>query len=336
MIWLVRAGANGEQEDFALSNNVVVIGWEDVNDLSRFKTKDQLLKELKKVYDDLKPNTLKNWANQIWGFVDGIKKDDLVVLPLKSQSAIAVGKITGKYEYKAHNPEGVQHVRAVKWIKTDIPRSSFDQDLLYSMGAFLTVCRIQRNNAEARIKAVVNGKTPPKTDVTKDLETDELSAPDLEQYAKDQIQNYISRHFKGHEFTRLIAAILEAQGYKIHVSPEGPDGGVDILAGTGPMGFDEPKIAVQVKSGDTPVGTDVMLGLQGAIHNFGATNGLLVSWSGFKQSVIRESRKAFFGIRLWDANKVVQAIQENYEKLSDSMQAALPLKRIWTLVPEQD
>ena len=36
------------------------------------------------------------------------------------------------------------------------------------------------------------------------------------------------------------------------MSPEGPDGGVDICVGKGPMGFDSPKLRVQVKSSDDP------------------------------------------------------------------------------------
>lgn len=35
-----------------------------------------------------------------------------------------------------------------------MPRSSFDQDLRYSLGAFMTVCRMARNDAEARVRAM--------------------------------------------------------------------------------------------------------------------------------------------------------------------------------------
>ena len=49
----------------------------------------------------------------------------------------------------------------MKWIKTDIPRARFDQDLLYTFGAFLTVCQIKRHNAEERIKAMLGGQPSP-------------------------------------------------------------------------------------------------------------------------------------------------------------------------------
>ena len=41
----------------------------------------------------------------------------------------------------------------------------------------------------------------------------------------------------GHGLATLVNAILEAQGDTTHQSPEGPDKGVDIVAGRGPMGF---------------------------------------------------------------------------------------------------
>ena len=44
------------------------------------------------------------------------------------------------------------HYRTVDWFATDISRSNFDQDILYSLGAFMTICQIKRNNAEQRIK----------------------------------------------------------------------------------------------------------------------------------------------------------------------------------------
>ena len=73
----------------------------------------------------------------------------------------------------------------------------------------------------------------------------------LEEEANNRIRDYIGGRFHGHEFTRLVAAVLQAQGYAVEVAPPGPDGGVDIVAGSGSMGFDPPRICVQVKSGST-------------------------------------------------------------------------------------
>ena len=108
------------------------------------------------IYPDMSPKTAMNNAAQLWAFSKRIRKGDLVVLPLKTRSTIAIGEIIGDYQYL----DG-RHVRKVKWIKDDIPRNAFGQDLLYSFGAFMTVCQIKRNNAEERVKGILAGKPDP-------------------------------------------------------------------------------------------------------------------------------------------------------------------------------
>ena len=115
----------------------------------------------------------------------------------------------------------------------------------------------------------------------------------------------------------------------------GPDGGVDILAGAGPMGFDNPRICVQVKSSSSPADVTVFRSLQGSVQTFNAEQGLLVCWGGFNRKVIEEARRSFFTIRLWDSGDLLEAIIKNYDRFPDALQAELPLKRIWSLVVEE-
>jgi restriction system protein len=165
--------------------------------------------------------------------------------------------------------DGLHHFRRVNWIKTDIPRSEFDQDLLYSFGAFMTVCQIERNNAEDRVNAIIKGRQISKE---QDIQPIEL---DIEQAAKDQILKYIDQKFKGHELAMLVEAVIQAQGYITSRSIPGPDGGVDILAGAGQMGFDDPRICVQVKSSSSPADVTVLRNLIGTMQKFKANQGLL-------------------------------------------------------------
>lgn len=337
-LWLVRSGRSGEYEDLSLKSGRSLIGFHEVPDLSSVKDKEQLLDILRESYPDRPKNAISNFRGQLWAFLKRIRVGDLILLPLKTRSVVAVGTVTGSYEYKSDNPEGARHTRPVEWFRTDIPRSSLDQDLLYSIGAFMTVCQIQRNRAEERIRAIVEGKLinrsmPP--DIGEETGTEETAPLDLEEYASDQIRGHIGRRFRGHELTRLVTEVLRAQGYKVLMSPVGPDGGVDIIAGRGPMGFDQPRLCVQVKSSDTPVDVTVLRELKGVMDDFKADQGLLVSWGGFKQTVMNDSRRRFFEIRLWDAGDLVNEILDNYDQLSDDIQAELPLKRIWALVLEE-
>jgi restriction system protein len=200
----------------------------------------------------------------------------------------------------------------------------------------MTVCQIERNNAEGRIRAVLNGKTSPAaaTTVAGDVE-DDGQALDIERAAGDQILEHIQRHYAGHKLAALVDAVLVAEGYLTRISPPGPDGGVDILAGTGPMGFGPPRLCVQVKSSSAPADVNVLRGLQGVLQNFHAEQGLLVCWGGFKSSVIQEARQSFFTIRLWDSGDLLGMILKNHDKFSDDLKAELPLKRVWALVLEE-
>lgn len=341
-LWMVRAGRSGERESFALEENVVTIGWSELPDLAGIHTREELLDFYSQRYPDEGKNTALNRASQVWTFVGRIKTGDWVILPLKQRSAIAVGRVTGPYKFEPDFPEDTRHTRPVEWLKTDIPRAVFGQDLLYSLGAFLTVCRIKRNNAEARVEAIVRtGRDPglvePVPGGTEPDDGEESDAPiNLEGFARDQVMAHITTRFRGNELTRLVAAALGTQGYQTLESPAGPDGGVDIIAGQGPMGFDPPRLCVQVKSGDSPADVRILRELQGTMPNFGAEHGLLVSWGGFTNAVYAEARQKYFQLRLWDAGDLVTALLDGYDRLSEDIQAELPLKRIWTLVREEE
>jgi restriction system protein len=341
-LWLVRAGRNGEQEDLVLEQNLAVIGWRQIPDLNRINSRD----ELKALYAELDPNQsvnrIANKASQIWAFARKIQEGDLVALSLKRRGAVAFGEVTGPYRYQTDLPDGTKHTRPVRWIRTDIPRSSLDQDILDSLGSLLTVGQIRRNNIEERIRAMLEGGrqpvTPPAPEpVIEEDEgvTDAVAPLDVEQYARDQIRTFIGRRFRGHDLARLVTVLLEAQGYKTQMSPPGADGGVDVIAGRGPLGFDPPRICVQVKSSEVPANFNVLRELQGVVSSFGADHGLFVSWGGFNRNVQSEARRRFFEVRLWDGGDLVERLLENYERLPDDIQAELPLKRIWTLVPEE-
>ena len=315
-VWLVRAGRSGEREDFALENGVAVVGSDDIPDLATVNDREQVRELVRQARADTDNFAIGNFTGQLWAFRQRIQRDDLIVLPLKTRSMVAVGKVTGTYQYKADNPLGARHTRPVKWIREDIPREAFGKDLLYSFGAFMTVCQIKRNNAEERIQAVLEGKEDPLLPgaAEEGEEPEDISSvPDLEQYGADQIRQFISRKFKSHELAQLVGEVLRAEGYQMEVSSPGADGGVDILAGRGPMGFDTPRLCVQVKSGSSPVDVKVFRELRGVMEDRGADQGLLVAWSGFTRPAVEEARRQFFRIRLWDAGTLVGKVLTNYE-----------------------
>lgn len=330
-IWTVRAGKYGEQEQICLDEGIVTIGWSDVPNLKSFKTRDNLFNEYQKLYEETSNVKAGINVGQLWRFANEITNGDLVALPSKTQPTIHIGQITGDYKHEKKD-ENVIHWRPVKWLRS-IPRAEFDQDILYSFGSLLTVSQVSRTQAAERVLALTEGKSS-KT-IAESVSIEEVEEEfDVAQYAKDQILKVIDRKFKGHGFAKLIDQILNAQGYVTQLSPPGADGGIDILAASGALGFEQPRICVQVKSTTTQVDVKTLRELQGVMRKVKSDLGLIVSWSGFNSKVLSEAKEEFFFIRLWSANDVVENIFKYYDKFSDEFKAELPLKRIWMLVEE--
>lgn len=339
-VWLVRAGKHGQYEQKFLQEKKIYVTWDGLTvDLVSLANRDQLVGEMEGKYPTVKKKTLINWASQVWPFAFGMQIGDWVIIPSKSQPSLYIGEITGDYQYHSDGPNPFFHSRSIKLIGDGIPRSHFGQDILYSLGAFLTICRIKRNNAVERLMAMRAQQWAPESvaiiagqkSSASAVEADDSSEVDLQELAQDQIATLIEARFKGHSFTRLVDALLQAEGYTTWVSPEGADGGVDILVGSGAMGFDEPRICVEVKSGSSPIDRPTVDKLLGAMSKFNATQGLFISWAGFKSNVQKDLAGSFFRLRLWGRTEFLEKLFLNYDKLPEDIRSELPLKRIWTV-----
>lgn len=334
-LWLMRAGKNGEYEQTFIDNHHFYITWDGLNlNLKTFENKEILQQKLSVIYPGEKSKTLKQWSSQLWRAAHEIKIGDWIVLPSKRRSSIFIGEVISPYKYDQTAEDPYFHYIDVKWIGENIPRQNFDQDLLYSFGAFTTICQISRNEAEQRLRNMKNNHWHSSNAFIINISSeDEPQESNVEELAHDQIIRLIDTKFQGHNFTRLVNEILKAKGYQTYMSPPGADGGIDILAARGEMGFGEPKLCIQVKSQDEPIAADEIRKLQGNMHDANISNGLFVSWSGYKRSV--KEQDFFFSVRLWGKNELLEALFNVYDKLDPDLKAEIPLKKIWTLTLEE-
>ena len=331
-LWMVRVGRHGEGEHAALNDHLVGIGWPELGDLTRVGSAGNLGLRLDEAYPDAPPSARARWGDQVEAFCFGIQTGDLVALPLRSAPAVAVGRVTGEYRYAPQAVAAVRHQRAVEWIAEDIPRDRLDQDLLFALGARVSVAEISRGDAERRVEKLVAG---PATVAEPDVAEPDL-AVDLGQVGRDQIRRRLGERYRGHELGRLVGELLRAEGYVCDVAPPGPDGAVTILAGPGGLGLGGATTAVHVAPGPAVAGAAALSELRKIMRGSGAERGLLVSWGGFHRVVRLESRRVFFEIRLWDADAVVGQLQEVYDRLPADVRAEIPLQHVWALVPDGD
>ena len=342
--WLIRAGKYGERDDFAIENGLSGGGWEGIPDLTPVTNRGDLEVIVRNSIPDATKGRVANYAGQLWMLRGRVCKGDLVVLPLKTTSQIALGTVTKEYWFRDDSDPSKRHVVSVDWRPTSVPRTAVKQDLLYSLGSALTICSITRNDGAWRLHKLHQEGIDPgarlqqkaSEDADDTLTDSSESGLDLERIGRDQIQAFITEHFTGHELSRLVAGVLEAEGFATQVAPPGPDGGIDVLAGRGPLGLDSPRLIVQVKSSPSPVDVKIVRELHGVLSTQQADQGLLVAWGGATKPAQQEMRSQLFRVRVWDADHLIEAVLRNYHRLSDELRVDLPLKRVWTLVEERD
>lgn len=224
-LWLVRGGKHGQHEQKFLKDNCVYATWDGFSrDFMGFKDRQEMRDALRNTYADASEKAIINYSGQLWPFGHEMKLGDWVVMPLKGKPAIAIGEIAGEYQFHPKADDPYFHSRKVKWLVMDMPRSSFEQDLLYSFGAFMTICHITRNDAEARVRAMAKAGWPPGGGGGPGPGPEPPEeVVDLELLARDRIAKLIISKFKGHAMETLVEAILKAQGYTTYRSPEEPE-----------------------------------------------------------------------------------------------------------------
>ena len=341
--WVVRGGRHGEAEAANLQEGRTCVGWHEMGDLTHMTTREAVRDRVVEVAPSDHPGRQAIFTGQLWAFRDSIHDGDLILMPLKSRPGhIAFGRCTGGYAYDPQATLDRRHYRPVDWQPDTVPRSALQGDLLAMVNASLTVFSPSRNNAAQRLEAIATTGTDPGPLESSKYQVpsrgpegpdaadviDPVPAPTLDAI-KDQVRTAVTTRFREHELTHLVAAILEAIGFVCDVSPAGPDGGVDILAGAGPLGLGVPTIVVEVKSEPGPVGSAVLRTLHSAMTRYDANYGVLVAWGGVNRPAMAEFSHLRTRIRIWDSEALLDKLFQTYPQLPDSIRAKLPLKQAW-------
>jgi len=135
-----------------------------------------------------------------------------------------------------------------------------------------------------------------------------------------------------YEFQDLVAALLNAMGYHIsHTAPRGPDGGIDIVAYTDPLGTKQPRIIVQVKHRPTDsVSPDAIQKLSGTLKR-NSDVGIFVTSGQFTKSAIKEAINSREHIELINFDRFIELWTEYYPKMTDEQKNLLPLYPVYFL-----
>ena len=220
---------------------------------------------------------------------------------------------------------------ANKWYLTDFGRGLLKTSAAEMMRQLGERYKAWKRNRDAQ------KMTPPPEPEEEDQERIERQAS--YEKAVEQARTAIEEHIDAldpYDFQQLVAELLIAMGYHVpFVAPEGPDGGVDIIAYKDPLGTQAPRIRVQVKHREQKVSVGEVQKLEGVLKKEGDI-GLLVSSGGFSSDAIREIRSSHRHIEAMDLDRLIKLWQENYETVREPGKKLLPLVKLYFLAPTEE
>lgn len=325
-LWGIHAGKTGDADTLFLKKSCVAVGWTKMGDLTSLKPdRDAFKARVAEVYPEKKPGAIPNNAGQLFRFVHEMKLGDIVVYPSKRDRKVHLGRVESDYTYDPKTEPGYPHVGTVKWLR-EIPRTQFSQGALYEIGSAMSLFLVKNFADEFRV--ALEGKSAPMPPVAQD-ESVAAVAEDIEETTRDFVLKRLAQELKGHPFAELVSHLLNTMGYRTRVSPEGPDGGIDIVAHKDELGFEPPIVKVQVKSTEGSTGDPIVSALYGKV---GAGEfGLLVTLGTFTAQA-RNFAKSKSNLRLIDGSELAALIFQHYEQFDSRYKGLLPLRRVY--VPE--
>lgn len=153
-MWVCRAGNSSVYYKKFICDRKIYIPWDgykynlhSCKDLSDFK----LIVEKEK--GTINSTTISNWASQLYSFVCKMELNDYVLIPAYRSREYCLAQIVGQYEFLIDDSEELCHSRAIVILKQDIPREIFTKDIQYSLGAYRTIFRA---NKEREILQAIN------------------------------------------------------------------------------------------------------------------------------------------------------------------------------------
>lgn len=327
-MWMVRAGEGGFRfEDFK-EGSLTSIGWADLGELSALNSRDDFYKAVAKTYPKNKSAQVSAAAGQIYRFVREIKVGDAVITYGRSERIYLVGSVTDDYEYAPSVSDEQPNIRRVKW-RGQVNRDGLSVGARNSLGAISTLFLVPADVAAEIEQLLIGGKSVEApaglADLAVDDQVDDLYK-DIQSKGFEFIKDKVNQ-LDWEEMQELVAGLLRAMGYKTRISPSGSDRGKDIVASPDGLGFEDPRIVVEVKHRTAAIGSQNIRSFLGGRHE--NDKGLYVSTGGFTKDARYEAERARIPVTLMDLDDLVNALLDHYEKMDIDMQRLIPLRKVY-------
>lgn len=326
--WMVRAGEGGDVIDDFIDKGVVAIGWDELPDLSKVRSRDELRKLIEETYSQDRPGQRRSWLAQVGTFRFNIKERDVVVTYNPDTREYHLGNVTSEYKYQPKVVEDYPHTRKVTWFGK-VSRDDLSVDSKNTLGAIQAVFSLE--DVIDELTSLARGQKPKKSDADKqETEMDQLRRETINkshEFIKDMVLG-----LTWEEMQDLVAGLLRAMGYQTRVSAPGPDRGKDIIASPDGLGLAQPRIRVEVKHRPKEqIDASTMRSFLGAFRQ--GDHGIYVATGTYSKDARYEADRAQHPITLLGLDDLVALITQHYEKLDSETRAMVPLVRIYWPAP---
>ncbi|MDZ4696770.1 MAG: restriction endonuclease [Deltaproteobacteria bacterium] len=328
-IWLVRAGEGGAFADEFEEQGVVAIGWSKAGPIAAAMSDPEVEACFIKAYPTAKPGNRRSGAGQVKRFVRELKVGDLVATYAPDRRIYLLGTIAGEVGWREHE---LARVRPVKWTRA-VSRDVLSATLRNTLGSILTLFNVEGGAGEMMERSVPLGEEQPVSPPTLDAdeEKEDLILGDTERKALGLLEDRLAR-LDWKQMQIVVAAILRAMGYKTRVAEAGPDRGFDIFASPDGLGFEEPRIFVEVKHRQAQMGSPEIRSFLGGRKP--GDRCLYVSTGGFSKDARYEAERSSIPLTLLVLEDLRTLLLEHYENLDAEVRSLVPLKRVYLPVPE--
>lgn len=326
--WMVRAGEGGFRFDDFQSQSLVTIDWREMGNLSALHHRADFQKAAAAAYPNVSTGTLSSYAGQTFRFVREIKVSDSVVTYNPSERIYLLGTVTGEYEYAPSVQGGHANRRRVQW-RGKVDRDDLSVSARGSLGSISTLFQIPLEVGQELEKLAAQPAGTHATPVASlDAATDEVGNQykDIQNQALEFIKDRVNA-LDWSDMQELVAGLLRAMGYKTRISPSGSDRGKDIVASRDGLGFEDPRIVVEVKHRSAAMGSQEIRSFLGGAHE--RDKGLYVSTGGFTKDARYEAERGRIPITLMDLDDLVKALLEHYEQADSQTQRLVPLRKLY-------
>lgn len=329
-MWMVRAGEGGWLFEEFERQSIVSIGWHEMGPLHELKTRADFVKSVERVYPKAKKFSNAISAGQVYRFVREIRVGDAVISYNPAERAYLVGNVTGDYEFVPDATGDQPNCRRVAW-RGRVLRDQLSVGTRNSLGAISTLFVIPAESA-AEIERLLAGKPAPgpaaKEAASPAVVEDEVEDlyKDIQAKAFEFIKDKVSQ-LDWEDMQELVAGLLRAMGYKTRVSPSGSDRGKDIVASPDGLGFEDPRIVVEVKHRTAAMGSQEIRSFLGGRHD--NDKGLYVSTGGFTKDARYEAERGRIPVALMDLDDLVKLLLEHYEQMDSGAQRLIALRKVY-------